>query len=102
MITIKNWGKLIRLFKSKIQIVESDILYAINYYYPTLPSNEYYTITLSRFNPPQADHEHKNEYLMLCGEASYWLSKTELQNIDSVYEAIIDVAARHTVDIGNI
>jgi hypothetical protein len=39
---------------------------------------------------------------MLCGEASYWLSKTELQNVDSVYEAIIDVAARHTVDIGNV
>ena len=100
MITIKNWGKLIKLFRSKIQIVESDILYVINYYYPTLPSNEYYTITLSRLNPPQADHEHKNEYLMLCGEASYWLSKTELKDVDAVYEAIIDVAARHHIEIG--
>jgi hypothetical protein len=100
MITIHNWGKLIRLFRSKIQIVESDILYVINYYYPTLPSNEYYTITLSRLNPPQADHEHKNEYLMLCGEASYWLSKTELQNVDSVYEAIVDVTVRHHIELG--
>jgi hypothetical protein len=102
MITIKNWGKLIKLFRSKIQVRESEQHYLISYYYPTLPSNEYYTITLSRVNPPQPDHEHKNEYLMLCGEASYWLSKKELQNVDSVYEAIIDVAARHTVDIGNI
>jgi hypothetical protein len=102
MITIKNWGKLIGLFKSKIQIRESEQHYLISYYYPTLDKNNYYTITLSRVNPPQQDHEHKNEYLMLCGEAAYWLSKRELQNVDSVYEAIIDVAARHTVDIGNI
>jgi hypothetical protein len=101
MITIKNWGKLIKLFRSKIQIVESDILYVIKYYYPTLPSNEYYTITLSRVNPPYPNHEHKNEYLMLCGEADYWLSKTELQNIDAVYEAIIDVAARHHIETGS-
>ena len=66
-----------------------------------MPSNEYYTITLSRINPPQQDHEHKNEYLMLCGEACYWLSKTELKNIDDVYEAIIDVAARHHIETGS-
>ena len=102
MITIKNWGKLIRLFRSKLEIRESEKHYLIRYYYPTLSANDYYTITLSRVNPPQPDHEHKREYLMLCGEAAYWLSKTELKNIDAVYEAIIDVAARHTVDIGNI
>jgi hypothetical protein len=102
MITIHNWGKLIRLFKSKLQIIELEQHYLIKYFYPTLSANEFYSITLCRVNPPQPDHEHKNEYLMLCGEAAYWLSKRELQNVDSVYEAIIDVAARHTVDIGNI
>ena len=102
MITIQNWGKLTRLFKSKLQIVELEQHYLIKYFYPTLPANECYNITLSRVNPPQPDHEHKNEYLMLCGEAAYWLSKRELNNIDAVYEAIIDVAARHTVDIENI
>ena len=102
MITIQNWGKLTRLFKSKLQIVELEQHYLIKYFYPTLPANECYNITLSRVNPPQQDHEHKNEYLMLCGEAAYWLSKRELNNIDAVYEAIIDVAARHTVDIENI
>jgi hypothetical protein len=100
MITIKNWGKLIKIFKSKLEIRESEMHYLIRYYYPTLPCNEYYTITLSRINPPQQDHEHKNEYLMLCGEACYWLSKTELKNIDDVYEAIIDVAARHHIETG--
>lgn len=102
MITIQNWGKLTRLFKSKLQIIELEQHYLIKYFYPTLPANECYNITLSRVNPPQPDHEHKNEYLMLCGEAAYWLSKRELNNIDAVYEAIIDVAARHTVDIENI
>ena len=102
MITIKNWDKLIRLFRSKIEIIELEQHYLIKYFYPTLPANECYNITLSRVNPPQQDHEHKNEYLMLCGEAAYWLSKRELNNIDAVYEAIIDVAARHTVDIENI
>ncbi len=102
MITIHNWGKLIRLFKSKLEIIELEQHYLIKYFYPTLSANECYNITLSRVNPPQQNHKHKNEYLMLCGEASYWLSKTELKNIDAVYEAIIDVAARHTVDIGNI
>ena len=100
MITIKNWGKLIRLFRSKIQIRESEMHYLISYYYPTLKANEYYTITLCRINPPQPDHEHKNEYLMLCGEAAYWLSKTELQNVDSVYEAIVDVTVRHHIEVG--
>jgi len=101
MITIKNWGKLIKIFKSKLQITELEMHYLIRYYYPTLPSNEYYTITLSRMNPPQQDHEHKNEYLMLCGEACYWLSKTELKNVDNVYEAIIDVSARHHIETGS-
>lgn len=97
MITITNWGKLIKLFRSKLQIIELEQHYLIKYFYPTLPANECYNITLSRVNPPQPDHEHKNEYLMLCGEAVYWLSKTELKNIDAVYEAIIDVAARHNL-----
>ncbi len=102
MITIKNWDKLTRLFRSKLQIIELEQHYLIKYFYPTLPANECYNITLSRVNPPQPDHKHKNEYLMLCGEAAYWLSKRELNNIDAVYEAIIDVAARHTVDMENV
>jgi hypothetical protein len=102
MITIKNWDKLTRLFRSKIEIRESDILYVINYYYPTLKANEYYTITLCRINPPQPDHEHKDEYLMLCGDCKYWLSKTELNNIDDVYEAIIDVVCRHNFEITGV
>jgi hypothetical protein len=100
MITIKNWDKLTRLFRSKLEIRESEMHYLIRYYYPTLATNEYYTITLSRVNPPQPDHEHKDEYLMLCGEAAYWLSKIELQNIDSVYEAIVDVTVRHHIEVG--
>jgi hypothetical protein len=100
MITIKNWDKLTRLFRSKLEIRESEMHYLIRYYYPTLATNEYYTITLSRVNPPQPDHEHKDEYLMLCGEAVYWLSKIELQNIDSVYEAIVDVTVRHHIEVG--
>jgi len=99
MITITNWGKLIRLFKSKLQIIELEQHYLIKYFYPTLPANECYNITLSRVNPPQPDHEHKNDYLMLCGECSYWLSKTELKDVDMVYEAIIDVAARQKYTI---
>ena len=98
MITIQNWGKLIRLFKSELKIVEEHTHYIIQYYYPTLSNGDYYTITLSRYTPPNPNHEHKNEYLMLCGEQMYWLSKTELRNIDNVYEAIIDVASRHNID----
>jgi hypothetical protein len=98
MITIKNWGKLIRLFRSKLQIVESEMHYLISYYYPTLKTNQYYTITLSRMNPPQQDHPHKTEYLMLCGEQYRWLSKKDLGDIDIVYEAIIDVVTRHNMD----
>jgi len=98
MITIQNWGKLIKLFRSELKIVEEHTHYIIQYYYPTLSSGDYYTITLSRVNPPNPNHKHKNEYLMLCGEACYWLSKTELRNIDNVYEAIIDVASRHNMD----
>jgi hypothetical protein len=98
MITIKNWGKLIRLFRSKLQIRESEMHYLISYYYPTLKTNQYYTITLSRMNPPQQDHPHKTEYLMLCGEQSRWLSKKDLGDIDIVYDAIIEVVTRHNMD----
>ena len=99
MITIKNWDKLIRLFRSKLEIRESEIHYLIRYYYPTLAANEYYTITLSRVNPPQHDHPHKDEYLMLCGVSEYWLNKKELENVDSVYEAIVDVVVRHNLKV---
>ena len=99
MITIKNWDKLVGMFKSKIDIRMSEMHYLINYYYPTLPSNQYYTITLSRMNPPQQDHPHKTQYLMLCGEESYWLSKKQLEDIDVVYEAIVDVVVRHNIKV---
>ena len=99
MITIKNWGKLIRLFRSKLEIRESEMHYLINYYYPTLKTNQYYVITLSRVNPPYPNHAHRNEYLMLCGEESRWLSKKELEDIDIVYDAIIEVVARHDLKI---
>jgi hypothetical protein len=64
-----------------------------------LPSNEYYRITLSRISPPQKDHPHKDEYLMLCGVSEYWLNKKELENVDSVYEAIVDVVVRHNLKV---
>ena len=99
MITIKNWGKLIKLFRSKLQIQELELYYEITYYYPSLPSNEYYRITLSRISPPQKDHPHKGEYLMLCGVSEYWLNKKELENVDSVYEAIVDVVVRHNLKV---
>jgi hypothetical protein len=99
MITIKNWGKLIKLFRSKLQIKELELYYEITYYYPTLPSNEYYRITLSRISPPQKDHPHKGEYLMLCGVSEYWLNKKELEDVDSVYEAIVDVVVRHNLKV---
>ena len=73
--------------------------YLIRYYYPTLAANEYYTITLSRINPPQQDHPHKDEYLMLCGVSEYWLNKKELEDVDSVYEAIVDVVVRHNIKV---
>jgi hypothetical protein len=98
MITIKNWGKLIKMFRSKLQIRESEMHYLISYYYPTLKPNDYYTITLSRVTPPQPEHLHKDEYLMMCGESKYWLSKKELENVDFVYDAIIDVVTRHNVN----
>lgn len=99
MITIKNWGKLIKLFRSKLQIQELELYYEITYYYPSLPSNEYYRITLSRISPPQKDHPHKGEYLMLCGVSEYWLNKKELEDVDSVYEAIVDVVVRHNLKV---
>jgi len=99
MITIKNWGKLIKLFRSKLQIKELELYYEITYYYPNLPSNEYYRITLSRISPPQQDHPHRGEYLMLCGVSEYWLNKKELEDVDSVYEAIVDVVVRHNLKV---
>jgi hypothetical protein len=84
MITIKNWDKLTRMFRSQIDIGELD---------------EYYRITLSRISPPQHDHPHKDEYLMLCGVSEYWLNKKELENVDSVYEAIVDVVVRHNLKV---
>ena len=99
MITIKNWDKLTRLFRSQIDIGELELCYEITYYYPTLPSNEYYRITLSRISPPQQDHPHKDEYLMLCGVSEFWLNKKELEDVDSVYEAIVDVVVRHNLKV---
>jgi hypothetical protein len=99
MITIKNWDKLIRLFRSKLEITESDMCYLIRYYYPTLATNDYYTITLSRVNPPYPNHVNRTEYLMLCGDESRWLSKKDLGDIDIVYDAIIEVVARHDLKI---
>jgi hypothetical protein len=64
-----------------------------------LPSNEYYRITLSRISPPQQDHPHKDEYLMLCGVSEYWLNKKELEDVDKVYEAIVDVVVRHNIKV---
>ena len=99
MITIKNWDKLTSMFRSKIDISELELYYEITYYYPTLPSNEYYRITLSRISPPQKDHLHNGEYLILCGDESRWLSKTDLEDINNVYDAIIEVVARHDLKI---
>ena len=99
MITIKNWDKLTGMFRSKIEVRMSDMHYLISYYYPTLPTNQCYTITLCRVNPPQQDHLHKTEYLMLCGDESRWLSKTDLEDINNVYDAIIEVVARHDLKV---
>jgi len=99
MITIQNWNKLTRLFRSQIDIEDLEMHYLIKYFYPTLPTPEYYTITLSRMNPPQQDHPHKDEYLMLCGVSEYWLTKEELEDVDSVYEAIVDVVVRHNLKV---
>jgi hypothetical protein len=99
MITIKNWDKLTRLFRSQIDIGELELYYEIIYYYPTLPSNEYYRITLSRISPPQHDHPNKNKYLMLCGESEYWLTKKQLEDVDAVYESIVDVVVRHNMKV---
>ena len=99
MIQIQNWDKLTSMFRSQIDISELELYYEIIYYYPTLPSNEYYRITLSRISPPQKDHPHKGEYLMLCGVSEYWLNKKELEDVDSVYAAIVDVVVRHNLKV---
>jgi hypothetical protein len=98
-LTIKNWDKLTRLFRSQIDIGELELYYEITYYYPTLPSNEYYRITLSRISPPQQDHPHKDEYLMLCGQTEYWLNKNQLKDVDTVYEAMVDIVVRHNLKV---
>jgi hypothetical protein len=36
---------------------------------------------------------------MLCGVSEYWLTKEELKNVDSVYEAIVDVVVRHNLKV---
>jgi hypothetical protein len=36
---------------------------------------------------------------MLCGVSEYWLNKKELENVDSVYEAIVDVVVRHNLKV---
>jgi hypothetical protein len=36
---------------------------------------------------------------MLCGVSEYWLNKKELENVDSVYEAIVDVVVRHNMKV---
>ena len=99
MIQIQNWDKLTSMFRSQIDISELELYYEIIYYYPTLPSNEYYRITLSRISPPQKDHPHKGEYLMLCGVSEFWLNKEELRDVDTVYEAIVDVVVRHNLKV---
>ena len=99
MITIKNWDKLTRMFRSQIDIEELEIYYEIKYCYPTLPANEYYRITLSRISPPQQDHAHKDEYLMLCGVAEFWLTKDELRDVNFVYDAMVDVVVRHNLKV---
>ena len=99
MIQIRNWDKLTRLFRSQIDIGEFEMHYEITYYYPTLPSNEYYRITLSRISPPQQDHPHKGEYLMLCGVSEFWLTKDELRDLDFVYNSIVDVVVRHNLKV---
>ena len=99
MIQIQNWDKLTSMFRSQIDISELELYYEIIYYYPTLPSNEYYRITLSRISPPQKGHPHKGEYLMLCGVSEFWLNKEELRDVDTVYEAIVDVVVRHNLKV---
>jgi hypothetical protein len=36
---------------------------------------------------------------MLCGVSEYWLNKKELENVDSVYDAIVDVVVRHNLKV---
>jgi hypothetical protein len=36
---------------------------------------------------------------MLCGVSEYWLNKKELEDVDSVYEAIVDVVVRHNIKV---
>lgn len=99
MITIKNWDKLISMFRSKIEIQTSEMHYVIRYYYPTLSAGDFYYITLSRMNPPQTGHPHKTKYLILCGDESRWMSRMELEDINIVYDAIIGVVAEHDLKV---
>jgi hypothetical protein len=36
---------------------------------------------------------------MLCGVSEYWLNKKELEDVNSVYEAIVDVVVRHNLKV---
>jgi hypothetical protein len=36
---------------------------------------------------------------MLCGVSEYWLNKKELEDVDKVYEAIVDVVVRHNIKV---
>jgi hypothetical protein len=36
---------------------------------------------------------------MLCGVSEYWLNKKELENVNSVYDAIVDVVVRHNLKV---
>jgi hypothetical protein len=35
---------------------------------------------------------------MLCGESEYWLTKKQLEDVDAVYESIVDVVVRHNLN----
>jgi hypothetical protein len=36
---------------------------------------------------------------MLCGQTEYWLNKNQLKDVDTVYEAIVDVVVRHNLKV---
>jgi hypothetical protein len=36
---------------------------------------------------------------MLCGESEYWLTKKQLEDVDAVYESIVDVVVRHNMKV---
>lgn len=99
MITIRNWDKLTEMFRSKVEVEELEIHYLIKYYYPTLSTGDFYYVTLSKMNPPQQNHPHKKEYLLLCGDEHRWMSRIQLEDINIVYDAIIGVVAEHDLKV---